>query len=752
MSSQKPEPRLRTQRFSVIRFLLVLAIFSIPVTLTGRYLIYLQRGEAEEPKQAMARDDGEPAPVMRKPDETAERPDESAKGPVAAEPLAQSVVDSLPPVPQLTLPPVPQLTLPPAPQPELLPAPQVQMPRAATPAETPLSNDLAQVDRAPAAGASIPAAPAPLIVDGPLAPAPAGNDLERAGSKNPERTPTEDSQRAEGKDLERAATRGPERSANPEKAVSKEPERAVASTPERIVMEVAQGKDPEKPGPEELPKPRAAPPGKLVTLTLDDTEMRKGLELLAKEGGLNILVSPAVVGKVTVTLKGVTVEQALDALLKTGNLVARQEQGILYIFTAEEALRVTDEQLPIRMYRLNYIRSADVEKMIKPFLSLKGKLTISPPSAVGLQAPQALSAGAGGIPAPGMGGAGAVPGTGGSGGAAGGPAGASGISDTGGDSLASGEVVLIQDRQSILDVIDPLIARLDVQPAQVLIEAVVILVKLDKGKEFGVNFAIINDAGRVLSVIGNGALLNSAVGFKPATLADPATGLVKGNPGFASNQYALSFGFTSGNYMGFIKALETIGKSEVLAAPRLLVLNKQPAQLQLGNRLGYKTISQSLVSTAEQVNFLDVGTLLLVRPFISSDGMIRMEIHPERSSGNLVNGIPQTNTAQVTTNVGVLFRERNQTTTRTELIVLLTPRIVVGMSGGVPPEACPPGSAGLPPPVGLLSLPPPAGPLSLPPPAAEPATLPRPLPPTSLPPPSGPANLPPPISLRRQSP
>src|SRR5439155_24925787 len=99
--------------------------------------------------------------------------------------------------------------------------------------------------------------------------------------------------------------------------------------------------------------------------------------------------------------------------------------------------------------------------------------------------------------------------------------------------------------------------------------------------------------------------------------------------------------------------IETIGKVEVLATPRLLVLNKQPAELQLGDRLGYATFSQSLVSTVQQVQFLNVGTLLRVRPFISSDGMVRMEIHPERSTGVVVNNIPQTNTSEVTTNVMV---------------------------------------------------------------------------------------------------
>ncbi len=242
-----------------------------------------------------------------------------------------------------------------------------------------------------------------------------------------------------------------------------------------------------------------------------------------------------------------------------------------------------------------------------------------------------------------------------------------------------------------------------------LIEAVILSVTLNKDQEFGVNFGII-DGVRVLGLVGNGSTINSAVGFAPAQVLS-AGGQVAGSSsqGFAADEHGLKFGFVSNSVTGFIRALQTIGKIEVLAAPRLLVLNKQVAELQLGQLLGYTTFSQSTTSTVQQVDFLPVGTLLRVRPFISSDGMVRMEVHPERSSGQVINNIPQTSTTEVTTNVlvpngativigglmenednkqdagvpvlgnlpgiGFLFRQRQHTITKTELVVLLTPRI-----------------------------------------------------------------------------
>ncbi len=160
-------------------------------------------------------------------------------------------------------------------------------------------------------------------------------------------------------------------------------------------------------------------------------------------------------------------------------------------------------------------------------------------------------------------------------------------------------------------------------------------------------------AQRALGVVGNGAVINAAAGFTPASVITPL-GKLAGDPfsGFSENASGLKFGFTGTNTTGFIKALETLGETKVLACPRLTVLNKQRAEIHLGDRLGYATTTQTQTSTVQKIEFTDVGTQLRSRPFIYSDGNIRMEIHPERSSGIIDSeGIPQINAAQVTTNV-----------------------------------------------------------------------------------------------------
>ena len=203
--------------------------------------------------------------------------------------------------------------------------------------------------------------------------------------------------------------------------------------------------------------------------------------------------------------------------------------------------------------------------------------------------------------------------------------------------------------------------------------------------------------------------------------------------GFLAPVNGLKYGFVNNRVTGFIQALETIGEVNVLASPRVLVLNKQRAEIQLGQRLGYATVTQNLTSTVQQIQFLNTGTLLRFRPFISNDGMIRLEVHPEKSTGVVANNLPSSNTSEVTTNVmvpdgatlvigglvendddseqqgvlglsrlpvvGPFFRAKQQASTKTELVVMLTPRIWNPANpqgaGSLPNQFCPPPMMGL---------------------------------------------------------
>jgi general secretion pathway protein D len=454
----------------------------------------------------------------------------------------------------------------------------------------------------------------------------------------------------------------------------------------------------------------------LITMHTNELDVRQLLELISRRSGLSILVSPKVSGNITANFERVTQEQLLASVLKLANLVEKKDGPVRYIYTKEEldAERESKkkERILTKVYKLNYIRADELMTMIRPFLSEdvgQKRIQSTANYTFGIsEAPTFGSLGGttsgGGMMAGGVGGAG------------GGVMAQRGIQPlTGGTSLAGSDVLVVQDYESNLKIIDQIVQRVDVQPVQVLIEAVIISVELDRDKELGVNFGVVDNLGQTLGVVGSGAVLNSNVGFTPASVLTAAGKIIAGTPpdptGFASADNGVKFGFVSNNTTGFIRALETVGSTKILASPRILVLNKQRAEIQLGARLGFRGVtSQNFTSTVQAVQFLNTGTLLRLRPFVSSDGMVRMEIHPERSQGTInADGLPNATTAELTTNVmvpdgatlvigglmededdyqqqglpgvsrvpalGYLFGFKQKQDFRRELVVLLTPHI-----------------------------------------------------------------------------
>ncbi|QDV39663.1 hypothetical protein [Tautonia plasticadhaerens] len=524
--------------------------------------------------------------------------------------------------------------------------------------------------------------------------------------------------------------------------------------------------DPDRPLPGALADeggfgPEVTPPP--VNLRVIDEDLEAVFQMLTGDSGVSIFASPAVVGRVTIELEDVPFDQALNILLRQNKLAARREGNLIFVYTLEEALELEQQQRKqvVRVYHLNYVQASEVIQIIAGFKSAQGVIVGTPQAAQGISgAGNAGSFGSptGGIVGGGMGGVGGGGGLAGGGlssneaiggGLSGGGFTAAGSPVTGGagggNSYAVHDMVVVRDYPEVIQVIDEIVSRLDVQPMQVLIEAVIISVELRDGQELGVNFALVDNLATNAIVSGSGAAINLAGGFSPAQVlsaAGPATAPAPLGPysdprpsqllpGYLADQ-GLKYGFVSNSVAGFIRALETLNKINILASPRVLVLNKQLAEIQLGQRLGYATTFTNLTTASEQVQFIPVGTLLALRPFVSQDGMIRLEVHPERSSGTIDSaGIPQLTTSELTTNImvpdgativigglidnvdeineqgvlglsrlpfiGPLFRTRTMQMRKQELLVLLTPRII--NRGGLPaprPGVPPKGPSGVP--------------------------------------------------------
>jgi type IV pilus assembly protein PilQ len=438
--------------------------------------------------------------------------------------------------------------------------------------------------------------------------------------------------------------------------------------PEPVDPSPEQDSDAEEPAEanpaEDLPEPVSRAPvittgegDNDLVVTVQNSDIRDVLELLSKQGNLNILASKSVTGSVSASLSGVDVESALAAILKSTGYIARREGNFIYVGTPEDFLLVDQslDSVQTRIYRPNYVRAADLNALITPLLTAGiGKVTVSTPSQNDLPASQ---------------------------------------TQTGGDMMTGTDVVIVRDYERVLVQVDQVVHEVDCRPRQVLIDAMIVSVKLGDEYQAGVNWQLLKDKAHV----------RLGLGTPPADVS-----------GVSFTDGGLTFGLVDSTVTSLITFLESIGETNVIASPRLLCLNKQRAEIQIGSSLGYVSTTVTQTFSTQSIQFLEVGTLLRIRPHISGDGTIRMEVHPELSTGTVEvqQGLtlPNKEVTQVTTNVmcqngstviiggliredlqndtdqipllgnipvaGALFRQKIEKIDRHEILVLLTPRLI----------------------------------------------------------------------------
>jgi type II secretory pathway component GspD/PulD (secretin) len=386
----------------------------------------------------------------------------------------------------------------------------------------------------------------------------------------------------------------------------------------------------------------------------------------------NIVVASDVDATFSGDLYDMEFEQALDAVCLSTGLVATPRDGYLFI---ENAMMDT------RVFTLRYARAADVIEMISPLLEEGEKAGASQVSKQGVQSSAELA---------------------------------------GGDDYAHEEVLFVRAMPRNLEHIAGLIAEVDGEPQQVLIEAVILTADMLNSHEHGVN----------VSALGSISFTEAGTSVEGAEIVQPPFGPTAMEEGFSRGQSnvgnglapgGLNFGFVRGNVAAFLRALDQVTETTVLANPKILALNKQRGEVLLGRRDGYLTTTVTQTSSTQTIEYIETGTRLIFRPFVGDDEMIRLEIHPEDSEGGInEEGLPFKETAEITTNVllrsgqtvfiGGLFREKTEQVerkvpvlgdlplvrhafrsvsdlvSREEIIILLTPRIIDPDSYGIDPE------------------------------------------------------------------
>ena len=269
----------------------------------------------------------------------------------------------------------------------------------------------------------------------------------------------------------------------------------------------------------------------------------------------------------------------------------------------------------------------------------------------------------------------------------------------------SSNQLLIRTRPSQWNEIQSAIKRLDNAPMQVQIETRVLEVSLTGSLSLGVQWYLGHLAGN-----------SSTEGIANTSGSQGALG--QGGAALSSSD-ALFYSFVSNNLQVALHALETNGNTRVLSAPSLVVMNNQQAQIQVGDNIPITQTSVSTTSdsTFSSVQYVQTGVILDVVPRINPGGLVYMDIQQQvsdASSTTDANGNPSISTRAVTTQVAVqsgqtvllggliqqseaetdnsvpylsripglhwLFGSTARNKGRSELIVLITPRVITSNS------------------------------------------------------------------------
>ncbi len=433
-----------------------------------------------------------------------------------------------------------------------------------------------------------------------------------------------------------------------------------------------------------------------VEIHVRDASIIDVLRTLSVQTKKNIVTSKSVTGTVTANLYNVTVREALDAILHANNYAYREKGNFIYVYTADELKKIEKDErkTTTQVFRLNYTPAAVMKDLIAPALSPDATVQMTKASTVGLP---------------------------------------TSATEAGGNALATDDAIVVRDYEDNVAAVKTLVKDLDRRPQQVLVEATILDAELTDTNSLGIDFTLLG--GVDFSSVGstNSAVLaRNEVGADTGTF-DPVTGHANIDPktpgsAFAENGYnawgtnvkpkgnpqGLNIGIAYNNIGFFLNALEQVTDTNVLANPKVLTLNKQAGAVLVGRRDGYITTTTTSTTSQQTVEFLESGTRLVFRPFISDDGYIRMEIHPEDSTGIVEEKgafvVPRTTTTELTTNVlvkdghtivigglfrenttinrtqvpllgdiplaGYLFRSQTDTARKREVIVLLTPHII----------------------------------------------------------------------------
>ena len=439
--------------------------------------------------------------------------------------------------------------------------------------------------------------------------------------------------------------------------------------------------------------------GEKLSLNFQDIDVRSILQVIADFTGLNIIASDSVTGNLTLRLKDVPWDQALDIVLQSKGLAMRKTGNVILVAPSEEVAAKEKLQLeanqqiedlePMRteVFTLRYQKAEALKNIIsdakQKILSKRGSAVVD----------------------------------------------------------VRTNTIFVQDTPRHLEDVQRIINQIDVAVKQVMIESRLVIADQRFGKSLGVRFGVQNQASSGNTRIGQSGTLGNAItqrtntnGTLTETLTDRvgsgtlATTQLPGTvtPGLSADgdqdlNVNLPVANAFGNFAfslfrlpaGFLlnlelSALETDQRGKVISSPRVTTANQQKAIIEQGTQIPYQ---EATSSGATSVSFKNASLSLEVTPQITPDDKIIMDLEVKKDRiGSVFAGVPSIDTQRVQTQVlvnngetavlggiyeqtqrndvdkvpffgdlpvlGNLFKRRTKQDDKTELLIFITPKIM----------------------------------------------------------------------------
>lgn len=420
--------------------------------------------------------------------------------------------------------------------------------------------------------------------------------------------------------------------------------------------------------------------GMRISLEFKEADIRDVFRLIAEVSKLNIIVTEDVKGTVTVRMKNVPWDQALDVILHTNKLGMVKVGNVVRISPLDrlrkeeeerlEFIEKTREKEPLitRLIPVNYASAREISSRLKSLLSKRGTIEVDERT----------------------------------------------------------NTIIVKDVKRVVDEAEKLVKTLDLQTPQVLIEARIVEASTNFTRELGVQwggrFSASPNYGTPTGLYFPNTI--GVTGFTDLTgrpTRDVGSAEV---PNFVVNLPA-SVGIGTGGGIGFtfgtlnnsaildlrLSAMESVGEGKVISSPRVVTLDNREAEIKQGISIPFETVSQA----GTQTQFIDATLSLKVTPHVTADRTVIMKIKAEKNAPNTAirsaGGVPSIDKKEASTEIlvrdgetaviggiytisktktvagvpwfsripviGWLFRKTTYNDETKELVVFITPRVIL---------------------------------------------------------------------------